>query len=746
MSIASLDEAIACHQRGEVDQAIRMYRQILDSQPDHADALHLLGVVSLQRGRAKQAIELIQRAITLAPSESVFHGNLGEAYRTCGQLQRAAACYQVALRLKPNSPDVATNFGLLLMQTGQPAKAAVLFRRALQDEPNAAATHNGLGNACRVQGDIEQALTHFRRAVELNPQLPFARTNLGQMLLDLGRPHEALPHCREAVRLQPDSAAMHNNLGNVLRRLGQLTEAKACYTEALRLAPNMGVVCDNLGQVMHGEGKYEEAVRWFEQAIQLEPKIARSRVHLAATLTEQRDYTAAETQLLTAQQSEPDNPEVRFTLGRLRVEQGRPDEAEAEYRAVLRTNPHHPPTNQVLGELMLELNRQEEAMACFRAALHNNPNFVPALGHLATHLRAKLPAEEQETLRRLAEEPRLTGAERAVLLFGLAQVCDARGEYGEAAQHLERANAFELALRRERGQNYNPDAHARFVDRMVSVFTPAFFDRVRGFGLDSERPLFIVGLPRSGTTLLEQVLASHSRVFGAGELRLTRDGFETLGGGSDGPAETRAFDALDVIDAGGVRRLAERHLERLAALNSTADRITDKMPDNYMYLGLLALLFPKARLLHCCREVRDVAVSCWITQFRQIPWANNVDHLAARFAEYQRLMDHWRRVLPVPVLDVDYEDMVEDLETVARRALDFCGLEWEPACLEFHRTRRPIRTASVTQVRQPIYRRSVARWRNYEKALQPLFARLGHAGDATTSSQPDEQPAEVGAV
>jgi hypothetical protein len=297
---------------------------------------------------------------------------------------------------------------------------------------------------------------------------------------------------------------------------------------------------------------------------------------------------------------------------------------------------------------------------------------------------------------------------------------------------LERANAIEFALRKERGLSYSPKVHARFVDRVRDIFTPNFFERVRGFGLDSERPVFIVGLPRSGTSLLEQVLASHSRVHGAGEQFLSREGFEKLGGGADGVAENRALDRLQTIDADTVRGLAADHLAKLEAINRGADRVIDKMPENYQYVGFLSLLFPKARFLHCRRDLRDVAVSCWITQFRQIPWANDLQHIGSRFVQYQRIMEHWRRVLPGVLLDVDYEDMVDDLETVARRVVAFCGLEWEPACLAFHRTARPVRTASVTQVRQPIYRHSVARWRHYEKALHPLFARLER-----TMVQPD---------
>jgi hypothetical protein len=179
------------------------------------------------------------------------------------------------------------------------------------------------------------------------------------------------------------------------------------------------------------------------------------------------------------------------------------------------------------------------------------------------------------------------------------------------------------------------------------------------------------------------------------------------------------------LDSSAVRRLAEQHLEALSRLDEgQAERIVDKMPDNYMYVGLLAALFPQATFIHCRRDLRDVAVSCWMTDFRSIRWANDPEHIASRFQQYRRLTDHWRSVLPVPIHEVDYADAVADLEGVARRLLTACGLDWEPACLDFHRTRRPIRTASLVQVRQPIYQKSVARWKHYESELANLFELL----------------------
>ncbi len=306
-----------------------------------------------------------------------------------------------------------------------------------------------------------------------------------------------------------------------------------------------------------------------------------------------------------------------------------------------------------------------------------------------------------------------------MLHYGLASVRDARGDYAAAAEHTAQANALQRADFINRGQPYRSDSYESLTARLIAACTPEFFQRVRGFGNESELPVFIVGLPRSGTTLVEQILASHPRVFGAGEVKIAGDTLAEFGAdGSD------AVESMSRMDRQTAARAAERHLEKLRSLAPAADRIVDKMPDNYLHLGMLAALLPRAKFIHCRRDLRDVAVSCWMTPFEEVRWANDQDDIASRFRVYRQIMDHWRRVLPVPILDVDYEETVADLEGVARRLIDFCGLSWEPRCLEFHHSKRPVATASAAQVRRPVYKTSVERWRNYEPYLAPLFARL----------------------
>ena len=379
------------------------------------------------------------------------------------------------------------------------------------------------------------------------------------------------------------------------------------------------------------------------------------------------------------------------------------------------------------GNLHEELGDFDAAQQCYRESLRNDPGNALALSQLATMLRGKLPADDVAQMQRLLGDPHLRVAHKANLHFGLAQVHDAHGDYRQAAAHLRLANSLSSAERRRRGQDYDPALHTCFVDDLIGSFTPDFFERTRGFGLHTEQPIFIVGLPRSGTTLVEQILASHSQVFGAGELSLAREDLEALPAVTGrGPSMGECLSGLTPHET---RTLAQRHLEglkKLAGEKTKAGpmRIVDKMPDNYLHLGLLATLFPRAKFIHCRRGLRDVAVSCWMTNFKSIRWAQAAEHIARRFADYRRVVAHWQPLLPVPVLDVNYEDTVANLEDTARKLVDWCGLAWEPQCLAFHKTKRAVKTASTTQVRQPIYKHSVARWKNYEAELGELFAAL----------------------
>ena len=721
--------ALQYHQAGKLDEARRIYQNLLAAGRDSADASHLLGVLTHQQGEHDRAAEMIGRAIALNPDAAAYHANLAEVYRALGRLDRAVDCCRMALRLEPNYPEAVNSLGLILLARGQTGLAVAQFRLAFRLRPGYAVACNNLGTALRCQGDKSGALSQFRLALELEPELAEAHSNLGQMLLERKDLEKALPHCRHAVRLRPNCAEAHNNLGNVLRELGHLEEAKSAYVVALSLNPDLAMVYNNMGQALQEENRLDEAVTSYGRALELEPDTARYHGNLASAMEEQEKHDEAVARYEIALRLDPGHAESRNGLGWIRHEQGRYDDALAHYRQALRLDPALAVAHCNLGTLQEELSDFDAAERSFREALRHDRRQVGAFAQLATMRRSKLPEADLAAMQSLLADPYLTGGKRSALHFGLAQVLDARACYAEAAEHLREANALALAVWRKRGQSYDPAEHARFVTDMIAACTPAFFERVRGWGLETERPIFIFGLPRSGTTLTEQILAGHTKVFGAGELSLGHEDLEALAVRQSDPHERLAR-----LDSEMARKIGQRHLDRLAELDQSSPRVADKMPDNYLCLGLLAALFPKARFIHCRRDLRDVAVSCWMTHFRQIRWASDPEHIASRFHEHERLLAHWRRTLPVAMLEVDYEETVSDLDGVARRLVAWCGLSWEPACLEFHRLRRPVRTASVSQVRQPIYARSVGRWKHYDQPLAPLLAHLDNGHVCTGSA------------
>ena len=721
---AEMVEAFGRHQAGDLAAAARGYQGILARDPNNADAAHLLGVALHQQGQSARAVELINRAVALRPSVPAFHANLAEAYRATGQFDRAVGSCRMALQLWNDYPEAENNLGLALEALGRHDEALEHFKACLALRPDDAMTHSNIGMAYRSLGQTEPALEHFHRAVELNPRLAQCRTNLGQYLLDLGRALEALPHCREAVALEPDLAEAHNNLGNVHRALEQYTDARASYFEALRLKPELTPALANLGLSLLREGRLDEALPWLKRATELEPKSHLFLEYLAEALSDKDRNSDAIEIYEKMIQLEPGRPLSYNNLGWLYQEDGRFDDARQQFQHALDLQPGFPLAHISVGGLEEELGNMEVAEACFRKALECNPGHPIALARLATLLRDRLSDLDLADVELRVNDPALDQTPRANLQFGLAHVLDARHRYDEAAHLLNEANAASQAALEKKRQGYQPADHERFVANTIAAFAPEIFSHVAGAGLDTRRPVFVFGLPRSGTTLIEQVLASHSMIHGAGELTLGRKDFEAIPGLLKRNGDPPFLCLGDPQLAPVVGKLAVDHDARLAELGGAAQRVVDKMPDNYMYLGLMALLFPNATFIHCRRDLRDVAVSCWMTNFRSIRWANSPEFIASRFTQYLRIMDHWRTVLPAPITEVDYEETIDDLESVSRRLIAACGLEWEPACLDFHQTRRPVRTASVTQVRQPVYRKSLDRWKNYEKSLAGLFAAL----------------------
>jgi tetratricopeptide (TPR) repeat protein len=580
-------------------------------------------------------------------------------------------------------------------------------------------TYQQLGNRLRQEGRTADALAQYRLAVDLHPTDAIAQANLAQMLLSLDRTEAALVHAQTAVQLQPANALLHLIRADVFRMRESFEQARESYLEAARLQPTLARAHAHLGLLYRAQRQVQHAFAPIRRALALEPNNAAFWKHLAEAAYDWEDFPEAIRCWERALALQPGESAFHVGYGNALTAADRLVDAERALRTAAQLKPDSPEPLLALGYLFQEQGDSVQAETAYRAALALDSKLTRAQWALARLLGKRLPDADVYALQERFTDPSLPHACCLKLHDALAGVLDQRGDHAAAALHARQANELGLAQVERRG-GYDPARHRAFVDQLKATFTKEFFTRVANSGSPSERPVFVFGLPRSGTTLVEQILASHPRVHGAGELRLVGESFlaipQFLGRNED------ALTCVPSLDGKTIAALADQHLAWLRTRHSGATRVVDKLPDNYLYLGLLAAMFPRATFIHCRRDLRDVAVSCWFTHFHFLQWTHDAGHIRSRFEAYESLMAHWREVLPVTLHEVRYEELVRDVESGARQLIAACKLDWDPACLHFHRTRRPVRTASAAQVRQPIYTHSVGRWRHYEEALRDLFA------------------------
>lgn len=666
------------HQSGDLQQAEACYRAVLASDRNNAGALYLLGVVSLQNGRPQPAIELFRQ------SRAIDDGNA----------------------------DLHADLGIALLATGQPKAALDALHRAVEIDPGHAKAFFHLGIALSESGDLEAAARALQESVRIEPRSPDVLMNLGIVLMQLGRVEDGLTFFRRAVATDPDRAGTRLNLAIALLQLNRLDEAE-----------------EELEKIAGPLAEHPDVAFVFGQLHE-----------------RQRRPLAAANCFASVLAADPDNADAHLCLGKMLLSVGDLDKAELHTRRSLELNSEIPGRNCNLGLILEAAGRGDEAASCFRSAgqlglVHLAEMFVrdgrfDQIQGVVDELRALNP--DHPCIYTLASKfghIKLTDADRrkaadiarsgkgdlvdiAGLHMALGRSHEKDGTFDAAFDYFRRANEMLSA-----GRNYDGAAEQHRFEAITDTFTPALFERLSGIGSDSDVPIFVVGMMRSGTTLVEQIIATHPVADGAGELNdltfMQGRIREAVGGDQPYP------DCIARIDGPLSRALAEQYLDRLRAVNPDARRVVDKMPHNFLSLGLIALLFPKARIVHCIRDPLDICFSIFQNHFSgHHPYAYALADIGHFHRLYERLMAHWRSVLPLAIHELRYEELIADPEACCRALIDFLGLDWDSRCLEFHKTERRVQTVSVWQVRQPLYSTAVGRWRNYDLYLDDLKAAL----------------------
>jgi tetratricopeptide (TPR) repeat protein len=689
-----LELGLKFHKAGKLTEAEGCYRRILAKTPNHPDALQLTGVVAYQKGRYDVAAEWISRAIRQDGNNPAWFSNLGLALERQGKFEESLANYDRALELNPNLVDVHHNRGVALAEVKKFDEALLSYGRALALSPNLAPALNNRGNLLQELGRADEALAEYDKALALDPDDADAVNGRGSALQKLNRAHEAEKTLRRAILLKPNYAEAYCNLGTVLIDLGNVVEAEAMIRHAVALKPNSTTALGNLGKVLVDLGRFDEAEAVIRQALALKP-----------------DYA-----------------EAHFCLGAALIRLGRPDEAEEATRRAIALKPDLAGAHHNLGMALMELGRLTEAREAAEKAIALAP-------HEPLHFR-----QLGEVRKYAADDPYLTALEalskceapldiarQIDLHFAMAKAHADVGQIEDEFRRLLAGNKLKRSL-----VNYNETLVLGEIDRAQQVFTAGIMRTSQGAGEFSSKPIFIIGMPRSGTTLVEQILASHPHVFGAGELKL----FElAIGDIRSAAQEAPAYPEIALRMSGErFRELGGRYLAGVQRLAPDASHVTDKMPANFVFAGLIHLALPNAAIIHTVRDPVDTCVSCFSKLFMEGNFQTyDLAELGRYYRRYRALMAHWHSVLPPGrILDVRYEDVVADVESVARRIVAHCGLRWDQNCLDFHRTERVVRTASAAQVRSPIYASSIGRWRAYQPFLGQLLAELMPPPERTT--------------
>jgi tetratricopeptide (TPR) repeat protein len=654
--------------------------------------------------------------------------SLGEARYRAGAYADAAAIFSRLRESNPDDPDATRLLGLCRLRLGDSAEALELLAKAHALVPKDAIAQMHYGLALHAVGRHAEAAAQFRASAQALPNDPAPFLNLSAALLALSDHRNALDAARRARRRAPNMPQAVYMVGLALLALDRLDAAEDEFAAAVRLAPDFADAWVNLGIVRYRRNDIERAKVAMRKALDVDPGHAGAAANLGVFLHLTGQIDASERVLRDALARNPGSPEARVNLAASLLQEDRPAEA-LELLDVLPapTEPRIARHWQMQRSLaLLQLGRPRDARGAIASVETAGPGLLPLL--LWRRILLALAEGDVAGARELAGEMETTlEAERGILPehrimghFDLARFWSQQREPDRAFPHWTQGHRL-----LSRFQPFSRQAHRGFVDATI-----ACFDRARlAAGVRAQNrdpaPVFIVGMPRSGTTLAEQIIASHPQVFGAGERPALWEAFAALGG-ADTPAGAARIAALDqpALEAAAASYLAELH-----ALAPGAARIVDKMPGNFGYLGFVSLLLPGARIIHCARDPRDIGLSIFTFRFfGHHPYAHDLGDLGWYIAEHERLMAHWSAALPNALLTVQLKDWVDDFAGTLRRVLAFLDLPYDPACERFYERESRVQTVSRMQVRQPVNARGLGRWRAYERHLRPLLAALAEGG------------------
>ena len=764
--IEALKRGVEAHKAGNFGEANRYYTSVIKSNPNHPDANHNMGVLAVGIGKFEEALPFFEKALKSNPNIKQFWlsyfnalvrlDRLGDAKALFGRVQEeglgddiVAALDQQLSKLEiygvSNNPphekvdSLLSLYGNgLLQQTLLEAKrllekfprSTVLynilgvvsqrleklddahgyFSKALSINPDYADAYNNLGVVLRDQGKFKTAIIAYKKALSINPDYADAYNNLASLLQDQDKLDEAIEAYRKVLSINPKNANVLNNLGSLLQRQEKFEEAIVAYTGAINLRPDHHEAYNNIALSLKNEKKFDDAITNLKKAISLKPDFAEAYNNMGNILQDQGKFEEAQHAYTKALSIKPNFAEVYSNLGGLFTDLGKSDEALDNYQKALSFNSELEFTHKNISVLYAEMGKLKDARNSVLKALKINPKYAEAHRILSTLSNYNLRSIHLRQLEDLYNNATLSDDDTCSICFALAKAHDDCGSYQKAINYLNRANKIRKSI-----LNYSIKSDEEIFSQLKVAHKAISNSKlILPKGSSQPVPIFILGMPRSGTTLVEQVVSSHSKVTGAGELNYVHSFGETLSLGLIEPIKVN------------ILQFRERYLSSLTSRSEGKRFVTDKMPGNFKYLPLICSALPEAKIVHVQRDAR---ATCW-SNYRHYFWSSgngycySLADVVSYYKLYRNIFKIWDNYYGDRIYELSYEKLTINQQAETEKLIEYLGLEWDKACLEPHKNNRSVKTASLGQVRKKIYKGSSESWQNYLPYLRGVFNKL----------------------
>ena len=753
-------------QAGRLVDAESICQDILKAYPNQADAIYLLATIAFRQNKPKVAINLVNKAITIHPISANYYLLLGDIYTKLGRLNDAINSCLKSIKLNPEYAEAYNNLGILYREQGKYDASKKAFDKAISINPQRGEFLNNRAVIALDENVLDKAEDLLKKAIDMNPDYIDAHSNLGKVLINKGQLDEAIKCFEKIILLNQTYKTAYFDLGRIYNLKNNLNVSKEYYLKALHIDNNyydalfnLGIIYISLGENKNGLDalnrcrdmnpgdtniyrylglassnldKPQDAIRYYKIALNFDDDY-QILINLGAVYFKQDRYRDAIKTYEKAIKINPDSYHAYSNMGIALAYAGLRDpdmlednyeyhdrdknikKAELYVKKAIELNPDFPDAYSNLWVIYRHLGKKKEALECCNKAIALNPNSAIALFNATTSTQHSADNTGHKDKLEELLNTNLNDEDKLHCHFALARIYNDLNNYKKAIYHAKIANKIKNGHVRFDFEHYQ-----NYINKIIHTFTDEFIKEKSSYGNRSETPVFIVGMPRSGTTLVEQIIATHPDAYAVGEvsyLHMLEGMLPKYMNSSE-----QFINLFQHINKDVINNISEQYLKLISPGSGSALRITDKMPNNFLSIGFIKILFPNAHIINCVRNPPDIFISIYFLLFTLTnEYAYDMTSIIRYFNEYERLMKYWESLDSLKVHNVVYEDLVQNQEDVSKEIIEFIGLDWDSRCLTFYKNRRPARTASTDQITKPIYKTSINRWKNYESFLKPFL-------------------------